>query len=798
MDKIYTDFNNFGINEPKCNNIVQYGNSLRNSRLTFASVVLIVDSEVMQHDNNTLKPIIMTTSRAILILFSALAILFTGCVEEIETGNKTGNQSPSVTPEVNLADSISIKAFDYINLDYPGLETVKEHYEKANVSVDSETSEITCDESELYLAAFELKEYFKTRAFVMPSYTFVNPNVSDEDFNRADQAIEHRFYIRNFVEEEVDGKKMYYLFPDKKDGKGVIEWAYIPSDLEYSQAEFKSQKFRHQWMLPQAMAYASTRDEKYVLSWVEVYGDFMNQFPCPEGKIDGSKDDPVSNAIIWKDLQVAERTLEQPAIIKYFINSENFTPGFLTQVLATYAEGVESLIVNPYYAPENNIYFSQISAITTACIMFPEYKRAADWAQYATEQIKSQLDLQFREDGVHNDLDPSYHMGTVSNFYSTYRLVQANGRSDIFPADQLAKLKNACRFMVDIAYPDYSLEYFNDTRKTSKSVLLKNYRWYAEMFPEDQEILWMSTEGVKGTEPAGRLITYPKGGYYMLRNGWKKESTMLVLKNNDNYADRWHCQPDNNTIGLYSNGRSFLPDAGAFSYGGNEQDEANRATYAATVMHNTLTSNGVTIAAPDRTRGKLLHTETAAGHSLIVTENPSYEGMSHRRAVFFVDNKFFVLVDEGYGNKAHTATLTFRLCDTKNDVVVDDKYGNDEYGVHTIFADNNNMIFKTFVETNDGYSTKSTTSYYSPEIGNKVQRRFYQVNIKKVADKAARFITVIHPLAAPDTFDAQKIEAEFTDNAAGAEGTFHQNGAAVKVTVNGKTYDLSYTLPTEN
>ena len=50
----------------------------------------------------------------------------------------------------------------------------------------------------------------------------------------------------------------------------------------------------------------------------------------------------------------------------------------------------------------------------------------------------------------------------------------------------------------------------------------------------------------------------------------------------------------------------------------------------------------------------------------------------------------------------------------KNDVP-EDKYESEAnaYGAHTIFSDNNNMIFKTFTETTDGLKTTWNTKYYS-------------------------------------------------------------------------------------
>ena len=118
----------------------------------------------------------------------------------------------------------------------------------------------------------------------------------------------------------------------------------------------------------------------------------------------------------------------------------------------------------------------------------------------------------------------------------------------------------------------------------------------------------------------------------------------------------------------------------------------------------------------------------------------------------------------------------------------------DEQGAHTVFNDDNNMIFKSFSETTEGYLFSQGTCYYSDEIDQRVQRKFYQLDVTKKSGLAARFITVILPYGKPDTFAENTIDAVFTDNVTTPAGTFRQNGASVKVTVNGVVYNLSYTL----
>ena len=86
------------------------------------------------------------------------------------------------------------------------------------------------------------------------------------------------------------------------------------------------------------------------------------------------------------------------------------------------------------------------------------------------------------------------------------------------------------------------------------------------------------------------------------------------------------------------------------------------------------------------------------------------------------------------------------------------------------------------------------TGYYSNEIGQKTQRYWYRIDVTKAADKAARFITVVYPFGKAEDYANQTIAAEFIDNAPEAAGTFHADGASVRVSVNGTNYSLSYKL----
>ncbi len=71
------------------------------------------------------------------------------------------------------------------------------------------------------------------------------------------------------------------------------------------------------------------------------------------------------------------------------------------------------------------------------------------------------------------------------------------------------------------------------------------------------------------------------------------------------------------------------------------------------------------------------------------------------------------LVDEGYdaGKTTPVVDVTFNLGNAPKVVVDEADKENFQYGAYTKFDDNNNMQFKTFVETNSGYVAKWSTKF---------------------------------------------------------------------------------------
>lgn len=125
-------------------------------------------------------------------LFICLFAMFalSGCVDDEEEFATGGNISPELTPENKENAVLNTAVFDQLNLDYPGLEKVKQYHEAG----------------EDYLAASALLEYYRTRTNVInPNLSLVDVTYSDADLSKANYALEYRFYVNGQLEDPAIG-----------------------------------------------------------------------------------------------------------------------------------------------------------------------------------------------------------------------------------------------------------------------------------------------------------------------------------------------------------------------------------------------------------------------------------------------------------------------------------------------------------------------------------------------------------------------------------------------------------------
>lgn len=662
--------------------------------------------------------------------------------------------------------------FELLDLDYPSLGTVRYLYESGRYK----------------MAADELLAYFKNRPdIVNPAVTLPVTTLSASEQKIARDALpenDYRFAIHAgmYYESYSGGEYTYYSFSD---GQGGINWEY-EMPLAGTQVY---QKHWHAWFQQLGQMFSYTGDEKWFEAWKAQYTDWMAHYPVPSSPNQYTRKFGYNS---WHALSMATRLENQAKLFEYFKSASGFDFTWLTTFLKAYRECMEYSRANLYYSETSNIRFAQYKSHCLAGILFPEFKEAASWLATASAQVSNYFDTAFNDDGCLIELDANYHSGEVMNFVTVYEAALKNDRLQHFNQDFLEKLRKSCTFLADYCYPDGSWETFNDSRLQTASVTRRWMGTLSALYPDDGKYLYLASGGTSGTKPKEYLCEYRTSGYYMFRSDWIQSGMMLIYKNNYNPDNMWHAHRDNGTVGFYKNGRRFLPSSGSYTYGdgeGGSLDKA-RAEHQAARNHNTLTCELSDIPTTN-SLGRFLKSFSSSGNYCVVAENPSYEGLTHRRTVWMVKRNFFVIADAAYGSySGKTLNLSWHLCRDSGssgvDVVqYDDDSANLSYGAHTEFSDGNNLLLRTFSETGSGFSAQTGLSWCSEKFGERYQRKFYRVNVKKDSQSSVvRFITVLFPCKTPSS---ASVSASY-------KGAFSESGESLSVTVNGVTYNLSYSL----
>ncbi|MBI3987277.1 MAG: heparinase II/III-family protein, partial [Lentisphaerae bacterium] len=189
--------------------------------------------------------------------------------------------------------------------------------------------------------------------------------------------------------------------------------------------------------------------------------------------------------------------------------------------------------------------------------------------------------------------------------------------------------------------------------------------------------------------------------------------------------------PDNGTFELAAFGRYLMRDPGVYSYNWNHPEE--RAPFRATAAHQTLTLDG----ADSARAGRCLDwcAEDGHGHAWLTVENRAYPGLIHRRTVFFVARRWFVLVDEACGDAAGVFDLHFQLTPGPARVDVSQK------SARTDFPTGGNVL--VWADSQAPVDLREEEGWFSAALRQKERLPSFRYRHRQSAP--ARFLTLLVP-----------------------------------------------------
>lgn len=647
------------------------------------------------------------------------------------------------------AQELRHEVFDMLNLDRPGLEMVKASHESGDDSA----------------AATALLEYYRGRKDICtPEIRNVKKvKINKEQQKWADDALQHTFFVHKGYQ------------PSFNYGED-IDWKYWP----VQDNELRWQLHRHKWFVPMGYAYRVSGDEKYAKEWVYQYMDWIRKNPyvkiskeeyeiTTDSKL---KADAENARFAWRPLEVSHRLQDQCLQFQLFIDSPYFTPEFLTEFLVNYHQHAVHIMGN--WSKQGNHLLFEAQRMLYAGAFFPEFKEADSWRQSGVDVLNREIGIQVLPDGGDYELDPHYHLAVIQIFLKSLRIADLNGFRNDFPQSYQDTVEKMVMWYLNICFPDYTNPCFSDAKVTDRRELTNDLKQWTEVFPDNQTIRWFATDGAEGSLPDYLSKGFTDSGFFVFRNGWGSDAMQMDVKAGP--AGEWHAQPDYGTFELWYNGKNLFQDSGSYVYEGKDPEVMEwRRWFRASAHHNTLTMDGKDV---DKVASETLLWQPEGNVQILVTEHPSYPGLTHRRSIFFVNNDYFVIVDEAVGQKKGWVNLNWQM--PRGNV----PNSREDMTLHSDFDGDSNFMMRCFGP--EGMSMKKEPGWQSSAYMKKVQRMHVSFNVKKNGNEPVRYITVIHP---KQDAGYETISAKFTDKG------FSNSGMSLEVKVGkGKKVKLGYKL----
>ncbi len=431
-----------------------------------------------------------------------------------------------------------------------------------------------------------------------------------------------------------------------------LNWLHNPSeDIEW---HILLHKFYYAVGL--GLRHTETGNPAYLYKWVDLTRSWIAQTPA---------------GFIAADV-TGRRVQNWIYAYYHFVHQhpENPIPAdFHRQFLEALHTQVEYLCQNLH--PARNHRTLELYAIFLTAVVFPEFSRARDWLDFSLQRIFDNILTDLLDDGVQCELSTDYHHIVLKNYLCIRRLAKLNHID--FPASIDDRLVRALEFSMYVHRPDGTIPSLSDGDSRSFTDLLgmgaKLYR--------REDMRFVASAGGQGTPPWHRSVSFEDSGYYILRSNWQadgetfQDARYLVFDCGPLGAGN-HGHLDLLNIEISAFGRPLVVDPGRYSYC--ESGDTNwRVRFRGTAYHNTVQVDGLeqTRYLPGKHKYKIQG--PAPQHQLLVNHHENdfdllagrassteYD-VVHERYLFFIDQRYWVCLDNLIAGHLHHYDLRFHL-----------------------------------------------------------------------------------------------------------------------------------------
>ena len=437
------------------------------------------------------------------------------------------------------------------------------------------------------------------------------PTTAQRLREKADGICEGRFDLLGFTNLSFGDPIDWHFEPLAGKRLPLVHW----SQLDYLDVEIAGDKKiiwelnRHQYFMTLGQAYWLTRDEKYARVFTRHLESWMEANPPKLG-------------VNWaSSLEVAFRSISWLWAFNFFKSSPWLTKETSQRArkfLYISARHLESYL-STYFSPNTHLTGEALGLFYLGTLL-PEFKEAKRWQHLGSGILIEQLPVHVRPDGVYFEQSSYYHRYTT-DFYIHFLLLS---RANSFPLPEQVEeyLVLLLDHLMYITRPDGTTPLFgdddggrlamldvreaNDFRGTlaTGSVLFDRADYKFVAGDAAEESLWLT--GVEGLNrfdslaakpPSETSKAFPEGGYFVMRDGWTRESNYLLFDCGPHGSlNCGHAHADALSFDLAANGRTLLVDPGTYTYTGSKE---LRDWFRSSHAHNTVTLDRESSAVPN-------------------------------------------------------------------------------------------------------------------------------------------------------------------------------------------------------
>lgn len=431
------------------------------------------------------------------------------------------------------------RLFDQLNLDYPGLETVKSLYQAG----------------ELDAAGRALVEYYRAKHWAA---ALTNPETPDH----LDYIIVELAMIDIFTQGSNFGRQ-----PRRADG--LLDWedGGPNDDPEWA------------WWINR-MGYLELATSLWEVTGDRRYAQFVNAM-----LIDWVRANPYpgkrSFSGPWRPLEVARRidTSWLEALIR-LRNSPDLTPAARLLLLSSIPDHANALLNYPSFA--GNHLLTEKVMLAQVAVAFPEFKDMQKWLKNSVDTVVKLLDKQVYPDGAYEELTNHYQWVALGSFQRFLRLLETGGATEL-----IARVKPTIEEMWN--YFAYVMRPSGYGPLNNDSDLINNREVLAGVITTFDRPDWryLATGGSEGEEPTVPPTMYfPWAGQAIMRDGWGPDAQWAFFDIGPYGSDHQH--NDRLHLSVSFGGKDFLVDSGRYDY----TPGPARDYHTGPLGHNTIMLNG--------------------------------------------------------------------------------------------------------------------------------------------------------------------------------------------------------------